>query len=249
MSINSEKRIHDGHRDRMREKFRQGGGEALADHEILEMLLFYSIPRINTNETAHRLIDRFGSLAGVLSAKRHELTAVSGIGEQSADLIGLIGELYLRIDRENDKTPRQFKDLDDVGRYLVKQLDGLPRERVLVLLLTADYRLIATHQISEGGVNESNVDNRQILEYAILAKASHIVLAHNHPNPMLKASQEDESVSLSLMHAASMLNINLWEHILVSDRQYLCILREMLSQKSYGAATIRQHISKNKTGK
>lgn len=249
MPTNSEKRIHAGHRDRMREKFRQGGGEALADHEILEMLLFYSIPRLNTNETAHRLIDQFGSLSGVLSAKRHELTAVPGIGDQSADLIGLMGELYRRADREDDKSAPRFKDLDEVGRYLVKQLDGLTRERVLVLLLTADNRLIATHQISEGGVNESSVDIRQILEYAILAKASNIVLAHNHPDPMLKASPTDESVSISLMHAASVLNINLWEHILVSDGQYLCILREMLSHQSFGATTIQRHISKNKTGK
>ncbi len=233
----------------MREKFRQGGGEALADHEIMETILFYSIPRVNTNEIAHRLIDHFGSLSGVLSAKRHELTTIQGIGDQSADLIGLIGELYRRTDKEDDKTPPRFHDLDEVGHYLVKQLDGLPRERVIVLLLTADNRLIASHQINEGSVNESNVNIRQILEYAILAKATNIVLAHNHPDPMLQASQADESVSISLMHAASVLNINLWEHILVSDGQYLCILREMLSQQSYGAATIQRYNSKNKTGK
>lgn len=231
----------------MREKFRQGGGEALADHEILEMLLFYSIPRINTNETAHRLIDHFGSLSGVLSAKRHELTAVPGIGEQSADLIGLIGELYRRTDREDDKAPRQFKDLDDVGRYLVKELDGLARERVLLLLLTADYKLIATHQISEGSVNESNVDVRQIMEYAIMAKATHIVLAHNHPDPMLTPSPADESVSISLMHAASIMGINLWEHVLVSDGKYVFIMREMLERKPY--SSLDKYTNKSKTGK
>ena len=231
----------------MREKFRQGGGEALADHEILEMLLFYSIPRINTNEIAHRLIDQFGGLSGVLSAKRHELTAVPGIGEQSADLVGLIGELYLRTEREDEKSSPRFNDLDDVGRYLVKQLDGLARERVLLLLLTADFRLIATHQISEGSVNESNVDVRQIMEYAIMAKASHIVLAHNHPDPMLTPSQADESVSISLMHAASIMGINLWEHVLVSDGKYLFILRELLSRKPY--SSLDKYTTKSNTGK
>ncbi|MBQ8288681.1 MAG: DNA repair protein RadC [Clostridia bacterium] len=231
----------------MREKFRQGGGEALADHEILEMLLFYSIPRINTNETAHRLIDHFGGLSGVLSAKRHELTAVPGVGAQSADLICLMAELYRRAEAEDSKTPRYFKDLDDVGRYLVKQLDGLARERVLLLLLTADYKLIATHQISEGSVNESSVDVRQIMEYAIMAKASHIVLAHNHPDPMLIPSQVDESVSISLMHAASIMGINLWEHVLVSDGKYVFILREMLSRKPY--SSLDKYTNKPKTGK
>ena len=212
----------------MKEKLRSGGGEALADHEILEMLLFHSIPRVNTNETAHRLIERFGGMAGLMNAKRHELVTVPGIGEQSADLILLMSEYYRRVDSEADKTPRVFKDLDEVGRYVVKLLDGLSRERVILLLLTADYRLIATHQISEGSVNCSEVDIRQIMEYAILAKASHIVLAHNHPDPILVASQEDVSVSISLMHAASTMGINLWDHVLVADGKYVLILQEML---------------------
>lgn len=217
----------------MREKFRQGGGEALADHEILEMLLYYSIPRVNTNETAHRLLDRFGGLSGLMAAKRHELTAVQGIGAQSADLIVLLSELYRRTDGEDSKAPRYLRDLDEVGRFLVKQLDGLARERVLLLLLAADYRLIAVHQISEGSVNESSVDVRQIMEYAIMAKATHLVLAHNHPDPMLTPSQEDISASISLMHAASVMGLNLWEHILVSDGKYMMILKEMLGSDPY----------------
>ena len=216
----------------MREKLRSGGGEALADHEILEMLLFYSIPRVNTNETAHRLLDRFGSMAGLMNAKRHELLTVQGIGEQSADLILLMAEYYHRTASEADKVPTVFKDLDDVGRYVVRLLDGLSRERVIVLLLSTDYRLIATHQISEGSVNCAKVDIRQIMEYAILAKAANIVLAHNHPDPILEPSKEDESISISLMHAASTMGINLWDHVLVADGKYLLILREMLKNSA-----------------
>ena len=216
----------------MREKLRTGGGKALADHEILEMLLFYSIPRVNTNETAHRLLDRFGSMSGLMNAKRHELLTVQGIGEQSADLILLMSEYYHRTASEADKVPTSFKDLDDVGRYVVRLLDGLSRERVIVLLLSTDYRLIATHQISEGSVNCAKVDIRQIMEYAILAKASNIVLAHNHPDPILEPSKEDESISISLMHAASTMGINLWDHVLVADGKYLLILREMLKKSA-----------------
>ena len=113
--------------------------------------------------------------------------------------------------------------------------------------MPADFRLIATHQISEGSVNESNVDVRQIMEYAIMAKASHIVLAHNHPDPMLMPSQADESVSISLMHAASIMGINLWEHVLVSDGKYLFILRELLSRKPY--SSLDKYTTKSKTGK
>lgn len=216
----------------MREKLRAGGGEALADHELLEMLLFYSIPRVNTNETAHRLLDRFGGMSGLMNAKRYELLTVPGIGEQSADLILLMSEFYRRTASESDKVPTVFKDLDDVGRYVVRLLDGLSRERVIVLLLSTDYRLIATHQISEGSVNCAKVDIRQIMEYAILAKAANIVLAHNHPDPILEPSKEDESISISLMHAASTMGINLWDHVLVADGKYLLILREMLKNSA-----------------
>ena len=233
----------------MREKLRAGGGEALADHEILEMLLFYSIPRVNTNETAHRLIGRFGSMSGVLAAKRHELLTVQGIGEQSADLILLMSEFFHRVDSEADKIPRIFQNIDEVAQYVVKELDGLARERVIVLLFTADYRLIATHQISEGSVNTSRVDIRQIMEYAILAKASHIVLAHNHPDPVLIPSQEDVSASISLMHAASTMSINLWEHILVSDGKYLLIMKEMLASDPYAPPFYKQRMEAEKKKK
>ena len=129
--------------------------------------------------------------------------------------------------------PSVFKDIHEVARYIVKLLDGLARERVIVLLFTADYRLIATHQISEGSVCGATVDIRQIMEYAILAKATYIVIAHNHPDPLLVPSQEDVSTSISVMHAASLMGISLWEHVLVSDGQYLLIMQEMLASDPY----------------
>lgn len=233
----------------MREKLRTGGGEALVDHEVLEMLLFYSIPRVNTNETAHRLIDHFGSMAGVLAAKRHELLSVQGIGEQSADLILLMSEYYKRVDAEADKVPSVFKNIDEVARYVVKELDGLVRERVIILLFSNDYRLLATHQISEGNVTGASIDIRQIMEYAILAKATHIVMAHNHPDPMLIPSQEDVSASISVMHAASTLGINLWEHILVSDGKYLLIMKEMLASDPYAPPFYKQRMEAEKKKK
>lgn len=226
-------RLHDGHRARMHQKYRQGGGEALADHELLEMLLYYSIPRMNTNETAHCLLDRFGSLSGVLNAPFHELTAIPGVGAQSAELIRLCGDLANRAEERRNSVPRKFRDLDQVGRYLVDRLDGLSRERVVLLLFSADYRLLGSHTISDGSVSEALVDVKKIIEYAVLAKATHLVLAHNHPDPMLKASAEDESLSLSLMRTCAAVGLNLWEHILVSDGDYLCILREILKRKPY----------------
>ncbi len=215
----------------MREKYRLGGGEPLADHEFLELLLFYSIPRANTNEIAHRLLDRFSGLAGVLRADLHELSAVEGVGEKSALLIRLCGDLYRRADRNDLKEPRYIRTLDEAGEYAVDLLNGLPKERAILLLLSADFRLLATHIIADGSVNKATVDEKLVLEYTILSKASHIILAHNHPDPLLEASKEDESISLALMHTCQVLGIDFWEHILVSDGQYLFIMHEIVKRK------------------
>ncbi len=225
--------LHDGHRQRMRQKYKAGGGAAMADHELLEMLLFHSIPRANTNEIAHRLLDHFGTLTGVLQADLHELSAVEGVGERSAQLIGLCGDLYRRADIEELKVPRYLRTLEEAGAYVLGLLDGLPKERAILLLLSADYRLLSTHVIAEGTANSTTIDEKKILKYVILSRASHYILAHNHPDPLLQASEDDEMVSLSLMQAGDLLGVNFWEHILVSDGRYLFIMQEIVKRKKF----------------
>lgn len=222
-----DKELHEGHRARMAEKYRSGGSDVCADHELLEMLLYYSIPRVNTNETAIRLLRRFGSMSAVLSAPIRELTAVEGVGEKSARLIRLCGDVAMRADREGEKKRRRFTDLDEVGEYLVAALDGLSRERVLVLLLGDGNELLACENLGEGAVNTADVNIRQIMEYAILRKAAKIVLAHNHPNGDLTPSDSDVTTTLQLHRACMPLDIELVEHILVADGQYHFIIKQM----------------------
>lgn len=226
-----DKELHTGHRGRMAAKYRSGGADVMADHELLEMLLYYSIPRVNTNETAILLLRRFGSLNAILSAPLHELTAVEGVGEKSARLIRLCGDIALRAEREGNSTPRRFSDLDEIGEYLVTQLDPLPRERVLVLLLSSSNELLACENLGDGSVNTADVNIRQIIEYAILRKASQLVLAHNHPDGDLSPSDSDVTTTLQLHRACLPLDLELTEHILVAGGKYHFIMKQMREVK------------------
>lgn len=222
-----EKELHEGHRRRMTDKYKTGGADICADHELLEMLLYYSIPRVNTNETAIRLLKTFGSMSAVLDASLRELTAVKGVGEKSARLIRLCGDIAARAEREGEKKRRRFADLDDIGEFLVAALDGLSRERVLVLLLSDNNELLACESMGEGSVNTTDVNIRQIMEYAILRKATKLVLAHNHPSGDLTPSDSDVTTTLQLHRACMSLEIELVEHILVANGQYRFIIKQM----------------------
>lgn len=226
-----DKELHEGHRKRMTDKYSTGGAEVCADHELLEMLLYYSIPRVNTNETAIRLLRRFGSMSALLAAPTVELTVVEGVGEKSARLIKLCGDLAARAEREGQKKRCRFADLDDIGEYLVAELDGLSRERVLVLLLNGSNELLACENLGDGAVNTADVNIRQIMEYAILRKAEKIVLAHNHPSGDLTPSDSDVTTTLMLHRACMPLDIELTEHILVANGQYHFIMKQMWEVK------------------
>lgn len=221
-----DKELHSGHRARMAEKYKANGA-ACADHELLEMLLYYSIPRVNTNETAIRLLKRFGSFRAVLAAPIGELTAVDGVGEKSARLIRLCGDIAARAEREGQKTPRRFANLDEIGEYLVSRLNGLSRERILVLLLSGNNELLSCERLGDGTVNTADVNIRQIMEYAILRKAAKIVLAHNHPDGDLTPSDSDVTTTLQLHRACMSMEIELTEHILVADGKYHFIMKQM----------------------
>lgn len=222
-----DKDLHTGHRSRMAEKYRSGGSDVMADHELLEMLLYFSIPRVNTNETAILLLRRFGSLRAVLSASLPELTAVAGVGKNSAQLIRLCSDIAARADRPEKRPPARFADFDEIGEFMVRQLDGLPRERAVVLLLNSNNEYLSCEHLGDGAVNTVDLNIRQILEYAILLRATKIVLAHNHPDGDLTPSDSDVTTTRQLHRACLPMEIELAEHVLVANGKYLLIMKQM----------------------
>lgn len=232
---------HDGHRKRMRDRLLSGG--PLADHELLEIALFYSIPRANTNGIAHELLERFGSLGGVFSASVTELMHCSGIGERSAQLLLLMGELHRRTSVKNNKSKDTLANSADAVSYVSSLFHSMRNERLYVISLDSRYRVLGADVVSEGTIDEAAVYPRRVLWAALSRNASSVVIAHNHPGGSPEPSLADIDMTMSLSSLFSSVGISLSDHIIVSDEGYYCFSTEMsgnIEELSLKAAQYRR---------
>ena len=211
--------VHDGHRKRLTARFLRQGLEGFAPHEVLELLLFYSIPRQDTNELAHRLIERFGSLSGVLEAPYERLLEVKGVCENTAALLKLMPELtrvYYAARREGT----YVRSNQDAKELLLPRLFGRQEELVYALLLDAKGKCLALEQVHAGSVNASEVNLRKIAGLAIRTNAAGLILAHNHPGGVSTPSQEDVLTTRHMQATLEAMEIQLVDHLVFADRDF-----------------------------
>ena len=193
---------HDGHRQRLIARFLEEGLDSFEEHNVLELLLFYSIPRRDTNVLAHRLIDAFGSLAGVLEAPYSELLQIEGVGENTAALIKLMPEMaraYLSREREEiclDSTEK-------AGRYLLPRFIGRREETVFLVCVDAKCRVLSCGMLHRGSVNASEV--------------------HNHPGGVALPSPEDLDTTRRVRSVLEAMGVQLMDHIIVADGDYVSL--------------------------
>jgi DNA repair protein RadC len=217
--------MHEQHRKRMKERFLREGIENFEPHNVLELLLFYSIPQKDTNETAHRLIEKFGSLSAVFEAPFSELIKVDGVKEHSATLIKLIPELAKRYVSESSGFCGTFvPTADDAGKYFKAKYIGATKEIVYLLLLDNKYKVLDCVKIHEGSVNSSAITMRKLIEAAIEKKAAFAVLAHNHPGGLALPSSDDIFTTRETARAFELIGVNFIAHILVAGDKYVDIL-------------------------
>ncbi len=221
---NKNENVHKGHRNRMRAKYLSSGADSMPTHELVEMLLFYCIPQRDTNELAHQMLDRFGSLDGLLSASPEKLSSVSGIKESGSVLISLINELNRRRELEKAEPPKVFDDAATIGAYLVALFNKVNTERFYLILLDNSMRHIETVYISEGSVNANDFNVRRIVEQAFFRHASNVIIAHNHPGGRTIPSKSDIDTTRDLNSALRLVGINLVEHFLVAEDKYTTLL-------------------------
>ena len=215
--------VHDGHRARKKEQFRTHGLDAFADHEALELLLFYAIPRVDTNPVAHRLIERFGSLDGVLSAPPEELEKVDGVGESAATLLSLILPLVRRSRMTASKKPVILGTTQAAGEYFVDLFFGMREERLYEACLDAKGKLLRCAKVADGSVDAVSVNIRVIVENALKCGASAVVLSHNHPSGVALPSADDNATTLAVYDALRTVDIRLLDHIIVADDDFVSI--------------------------
>lgn len=211
---------HDGHRKRLKARFRQEGDKKLRDHELLELLLFYAIPRCDTNELAHTLIERFGSLGGVLSAPETALGAVPGVGANAALLLNVVSALRDRVNLQSETQDRQIRTSADAAAFLEPRYRNLDCECVYLLCLDGRSRVICCEELARGVATQVEISVRAVVEFALHNKAKGVILAHNHPDALPFPSREDEAVTLQILQALSTIGITLVDHIILSDTEY-----------------------------
>ena len=215
--------MHDGHRQRLKNRFLNEGLDNIEELQVLELLLFYCIPRQDTNPLAHRLLDHFGSLTQVLEATPEDLKKVPGIGESVATFLPLVTSVsrYYLVNR--DSSARILPDLDACGKYLVPRFYGRRNETVFLLCLDAKCKVLCCKEVGEGSVNSAAVPIRRIVEMALGANATSVVLAHNHPSGVALPSGEDVQTTRRLAMALSAVEITLVDHIVVADGDYVSL--------------------------
>ena len=215
--------IHDGHRQRLKNRFLNEGLDNFEEVQVLELLLFYCIPRQDTNPIAHALLDRFGSLSQVLDAQPEELKKIPGISDATATFLPLVtaaGRYYL-VNRTASFSP--LTSVEKCGEYLLPRFHGRRNETVFVLCLDAKCKVICCKEVGEGSVNSAAVPIRKIVEIALNSNATSVVIAHNHPSGLALPSPEDEHTTAKVAKALAAVDIELADHIIVADDDYVSL--------------------------
>ena len=208
--------MHEDHRQRLRELFRSAGLDSLQPHNVLELLLFYAIPRRDTNEIAHRLLDHFGTLVNVLDAAPEELCKVEGVGEASATLISFAAQLARRYLAEQSGEKISFRSPKEFQNYVLRQFLGEKNEVTYLYCMDNAGQLLRQCKVSLGTKYAVSLDNRTLLETAFHHNATKVVLAHNHPNGLCAPSSEDVRLTESVVKLYSEVNIRLLDHLIVA---------------------------------
>ena len=217
--------LHEGHREKLRNRFIQDKGfENFEDHQILELLLFYAKAQADTNPLAHELIDRFGSLKGVLEARPEQLMTVPGIKAQAATLISMVVPLTRVWHRCAMETPDRIGNSREAENYCLSILAGERTERFYVISLNAQCKVLGRRKVSEGSLSEVSAYPRMVMETALNYNAHSVLLCHNHPGGTCAPSPEDITSTIQLQQLLNGVGILVLDHIIVAnDRTYSMI--------------------------
>lgn len=204
----------------MRERFLAEGLDNFSEVQVLEMLLFYIIPRRDTNELAHALLKEFGTLSQVLETPVAELQKVEGIGPNAATFLHLttaVGRYYMVNRAMHNKV---LNNVEKCGEFLIPYFHGRRNETVFMLCLDAKCKLLGCKEVSEGSVNSAGVSPRKVVELALAFNATSVVLAHNHPSGLAIPSGDDVQTTYRIASALHTVEIALADHIIVADDDF-----------------------------
>ncbi|MDE8348000.1 MAG: DNA repair protein RadC [Acidocella sp.] len=210
-----------GHRERLRSRLLTAGPDSLADHEMIEMVLFLAIPRRDTKQLARNLIAKFGSFASVISASVPDLLAIDGLGEAGAAALKIVQAGSQRLARAEVLYRPVLSNWDRLMEYLQAVLAREKIEQFRILFLDNRNRLLADQAQAKGTVNHTPVYPREVVRRALELHATAIILVHNHPSGDPSPSSNDIEMTKEIKKAAAALSIVLHDHVIVGNGQWL----------------------------
>lgn len=228
----SEKNIHENHRNRLKERFLREGLDNFNHHNVIELLLFYSIPRRDTNEIAHELMRKFGSISKLLDADYTELLEVKGISDHTATLIKILPELFRLYSIDKISAGITINTIERITEFLTSYYLGITKETVVMVSLNNRNEMISCDKLHEGSVNMTIISPRLIMETGIRNRASSFILAHNHPDGDVIPSDEDLSATIMLKKLFTELEMPMLEHFIISGTKNKALVHEITVNRS-----------------
>ena len=218
---------HKGHRIKVRNRYYETGFNGMADHNVLEMLLFFGIPYRDTNEMAHELITRFGSFSAVLEAEVKDLVTVKGMTENAACLLSMIRPLYKRYMEDICSRKPVFDSKEKISEFIRSLFLDTNDERLYALAYDSGRRFIGYKNIGDGDIRSSRADIRKLSAFVLECKATGIILAHNHPHGIALPSMEDIDCTKYIYKILDALKVRLLDHIIVNESDYISMAETM----------------------
>lgn len=210
-----------GHRKRLRERFINANLEAFSKHEIIELLLTFTLPRRDTKPIAKDLIKQYGSVAGILDAPVEKLKKIDGIGEITPILIKFFKELLAYYLYEKDIKNRFLSSTEDVVSYFRTKMQGLPQEEFKAVYLSTKNKILDVETIAAGTVDHSVIYPREIIKKALNHNAKSIILVHNHPSGDPNPSEADKEITRKLKIICELMDINVYDHVIIGKNSYI----------------------------
>ena len=221
-----DKNIHKGHRKRVKDNFLKNGLDNFEDHQILELLLFYALPQRDTNELAHKLISRFGSICGVFDAPTCELLKM-GLSDNTVALLKLIPDISRKyiVDRRDNES--KIIDTNDLPEYFKDRFIGRNVEVLYLLLIDSKGKEVYSGEISKGSINSTDVPTRKIVELTLLYNAKYVAIAHNHLSGFALPSKKDLITTQNIYNALKLINVNLIDHVIIAENDSISLRDSM----------------------
>lgn len=223
--------LHVGHRQRVRDRYLSEGLDAFKDHEVLELLLFYCMPKRDTNPVAHAMLQEYGSLSGLFEADPRDIERRCGLSLATAILLTMAGPLTRRYLKQRWGERPILGTSARAGEFAVSLFAGRPYEVFYVICLDAQNRVNHAALVHEGTLNEAPVYPRLIVEAALRHKANSVILSHNHPGGSLAASGPDLDVTRRIRSALTPISIPVVDHIIVAGERYASLAEQGLLER------------------